>query len=94
MDTPWTVLAEIYLCRTCSCHEILRRNAQVATPGTSAGDLLTAFAGKMQHTIATMAAKRHEQVRFPLRFRILIVIRRSKDEMGRNVGESQSLPWF
>eukprot|EP01047_Picozoa_sp_COSAG01_P034452 COSAG01_NODE_2589_length_7411_cov_50.806482_6_plen_106_part_00 len=43
--------------------ELMKRAAEsVATPGTSAGDLLTAFAGKMQHTIATMAAKRHEQL--------------------------------
>eukprot|EP01047_Picozoa_sp_COSAG01_P059212 COSAG01_NODE_7080_length_3362_cov_2.022372_3_plen_90_part_00 len=31
-------------------------------------------------------------LRFPLRFRHLIIMIRTEDEMGREVGESQSLP--
>eukprot|EP01047_Picozoa_sp_COSAG01_P029548 COSAG01_NODE_2029_length_8590_cov_5.719501_12_plen_162_part_00 len=31
---------------------------------------------------------------FPVRFRILIIVIRTEDATGRNVWESQSLPWF
>ena len=34
------------------------------------------------------------QVRFPLRFRICVIMIRTADELSRNVGESQPLPWF
>ena len=39
-------------------------------------------------------AAKHLQVRFPLRFRICVIMIRTADELSRNVGESQPLPWF
>jgi hypothetical protein len=76
-----SISTEIYLCHACSCQELLRTE----TAGQE-------FAGSQDDE--EDAEYGTTEVRFPLRFRSLIIMIRTEYETSRNVGESQPLTWF